>query len=68
VTRATGEVREVRVGDQSYRVVVSVHPAATLYDGSQREPFEAALSTAAGLAGVGDDDDDDGGQSRLGSF
>ncbi len=69
VTSAAGEVREARVGDRSYRVVVSVHPAATLYDGSQREPFETALSTAAELAGVGGGDEDDGdGQSRLGNF
>jgi len=67
VTTAAGEVREARVGDRSYRVVVSVHPAATLYDGTQREPFEAALATAADLAGVTDDTDGDG-QSRLGEF
>ncbi len=67
VTSAAGEVRETRVGDRSYRVVVSVHPAATLYDGSQRAPFETALSTAAELAGVGDDGGGDG-QSRLDSF
>ena len=67
VTKAAGEVREARVGDRSYRVVVSVHPAATLYDGTQREPFEAALATAADLAGVTDDTDGDG-QSRLGEF
>jgi DNA polymerase len=67
VTTAAGEVREARVGDRSYRVVVSVHPAATLYDGSQREPFEAALSTAVELAGLAEDADGDG-QSRLGEF
>jgi DNA polymerase len=72
VTRAAGEVREARVGDRSYRVVVSVHPAATLYDGTQREPFETALATAADLAGVDTDTDADAGdgdgQSRLGEF
>jgi len=67
VTSAAGEVREARVGDRSYRVVVSVHPAATLYDGSQREPFETAITTAAELAGVDDGGDGDG-QSRLGGF
>jgi len=67
VTEAAGEVREARVGDRSYRVVVSVHPAATLYDGSQREPFEAALAAAAELAGVADETGSDG-QSRLGEF
>lgn len=76
VTKAAGDVREARVGGRSYRVVVSVHPAATLYDGSQREPFEAALATAAELAGVegdgsdggGDREESGGGQSRLGEF
>lgn len=67
VTSAAGEVREARVGGRSYRVVISVHPAATLYDGAQREPFEAAIATAVDLAGL-ESDDDDGGQSRLGSF
>ncbi len=67
VTTAAGEVREARVGDRSYRVVVSVHPAATLYDGSQREPFEDAIATAAELAGASGDDGGDG-QSRLGEF
>jgi hypothetical protein len=42
-------------------VLVCVHPAATMYDPGQREPFEAALRTAAEYAG-------DGGQSTLGEF
>ncbi len=68
VTAAAGDVREARVGDRSYRVVVSVHPAATLYDGSQRAPFETALRTAADLAGVDSGNEDGDGQSRLGEF
>jgi DNA polymerase len=49
-------------------VLVSVHPAATLYDRSQREPFEAAIARAVDLAGPGDDAGDGSGQSRLGEF
>lgn len=50
VTQAAGDVEEVRIGDVAHRVVVSVHPAATLYDRSQKETFEGALETAADLA------------------
>jgi DNA polymerase len=45
--------------------VVSVHPAATLYDGSQRETFFETIARAADVAGVGDGD---GGQANLGDF
>jgi len=61
VTTEAGEVRDATIGEQRRRVLVCVHPAATLYDGSQRETFERALRTAAGYAG-------DGGQSTLGEF
>jgi DNA polymerase len=54
------------------RLLVSVHPAATLYDRSQREKFETAIATAADLAGVGtagENGDGTGeGQSRLGDY
>ncbi|MEF8902276.1 MAG: uracil-DNA glycosylase, partial [Halovenus sp.] len=43
------------------RVLVSVHPAATLYDRSQEETFEATIERAAEFT-------DGGGQSRLGEF
>ncbi|MEF8977027.1 MAG: uracil-DNA glycosylase, partial [Halapricum sp.] len=43
------------------RVLVSVHPAATLYDRSQEATFEATIERAAGFT-------DGGGQSRLGEF
>jgi DNA polymerase len=64
VTDEAGSVRDARVGDRSHRVLVSVHPAATLYDASQRETFERAIETAADLAGTGRG----GGQSRLGDY
>ncbi|MFB6251585.1 MAG: uracil-DNA glycosylase family protein [Halobellus sp.] len=66
VTKAAGDVVDVRLGGQGYRAVVSVHPAATLYDGSQRETFFGTIERAAEIAGVGGQDD--GGQSNLGQF
>jgi DNA polymerase len=71
VTKAAGSVHDVRIADTPRRLLVSVHPAATLYDRSQRETFETAIQTAAELAGVGDGTgagDDGGGQSRLGDY
>jgi uracil-DNA glycosylase, family 4 len=65
VTKAAGTVHDARIGERSQRVLVSLHPAATLYDASQREAFAAAVAEAAALAGVGAAD---GGQSRLGDY
>ena len=65
VTKEAGDVVDVRLGDRSYRAVVSVHPAATLYDGSQRETFFETIAHAADLAGVATDGS---GQSSLGDF
>jgi DNA polymerase len=62
VTSETGEVRGVDVAGERRRVLVCVHPAATLYDPSQREPFAATLERAADFA------DESSGQSRLGDF
>ena len=60
VTGEAGTVAEADL-DTVRKVLVCVHPAATLYDPSQRETFETALGRAADFAG-------DGGQSRLGEF
>ena len=60
-----GDVFDVRVGESAYRLLVSVHPAATLYDRSQAETFETTIARAAELSGVGNGED---GQSRLGEF
>jgi DNA polymerase len=65
VTKEAGDVVDVRLGERSYRTVVSVHPAATLYDGSQRETFFETIAHAADLAGVATDGS---GQSSLGDF
>jgi len=67
VTKEAGTVHDVRVGGRSRRVLVSVHPAATLYDPSQKETFAAALDEAVALAGL-DEGSGGGGQSRLGEF
>ncbi|PSP92362.1 uracil-DNA glycosylase, partial [Halobacteriales archaeon QH_8_68_33] len=62
VTNEAGEVREATVGGNPRRVLVCVHPAATLYDPSQRETFAATLERAAEFT------DESSGQSRLGEF
>jgi uracil-DNA glycosylase family 4 len=61
VTNEAGEVHEAELGDALRRVLVCVHPAASLYDPSQRETFERTVRTAADFT-------DDGDQSRLGDF
>jgi uracil-DNA glycosylase family 4 len=66
VTKEAGSVVDARLGGAARRVLVCLHPAATLYDRSQREAFDAAIAKAADLAGVSADDG--GGQSRLGDY
>jgi len=61
VTSEAGNVHEIAVVGERYRLLVCVHPAATLYDASQGETFERAIRTAAEYAG-------DGGQSTLREF
>jgi len=61
VTSEAGDVNEVTIGGAPRRVLVSVHPAATLYDRSQESTFEATIERAAEFV-------EDGGQSRLGEF
>jgi uracil-DNA glycosylase family 4 len=65
VTKEAGSVHDARVGSGSYRVLLSVHPAATLYDRSQESTFADALDEAVALAGLDEGED---GQSRLGEF
>jgi DNA polymerase len=65
VTKEAGEVYDARVGETSHRVLVCVHPAATLYDGSQRETFQETIQQAAALAGA---NDGGSGQARLGDW
>ena len=64
VTKEAGSVETVELGGQRRDVLVCVHPAATLYDGSQESTLESALDTAATMADV----ETNGSQSRLGEF
>ena len=65
VTKEAGSVVDARIGESSRRVLVCVHPAATLYDRSQEETFEETILKAAELSGAGDGSS---GQSRLGDY
>jgi DNA polymerase len=70
VTAEAGSVVDARLGGESRRVLVCLHPAATLYDRSQREAFDDAIAMAADLAGDSTDgvSGGGGGQSRLGEY
>lgn len=62
VTSEAGSVYDARIAGTARQILVCVHPAATLYDPSQRETFEETVTTAVEfLDGSGD-------QSRLGEF
>jgi len=61
VTGEAGDVLACDIGGSTRRVMVSVHPAATLYDPGQEGTFRAAMRAAADHVGSG-------GQSTLGDF
>lgn len=61
VTSEAGEINQTQLGGTDRPVLVSLHPAATLYNPGQRSRFDAAIETAADYAG-------DGGQSTFGQF
>jgi uracil-DNA glycosylase family 4 len=61
VTSEASQVVDCDLGGARRQVLVSVHPAATLYDPGQQETLRTALETAADYAG-------DGGQTTLGGF
>jgi DNA polymerase len=61
VTSEAGSIEAVDIAGTHRKVLVCVHPAATLYDRSQRETFQHAIEKAADFA-------DDDGQQRLGDF
>ena len=65
ITNEAGSLEEVRIEGTPRRVLLCVHPAATLYDRSQEETFANALERAAELADVGESDS---GQTRLDEF
>ncbi|EMA65342.1 phage SPO1 DNA polymerase-related protein [Halorubrum aidingense JCM 13560] len=68
ITSESGTVVDARIADASRRVLLSVHPAATLYDRSQRDGFFETIARASELAGVHNRSDGGSGQSRLGEF
>ena len=63
ITSEAGRVETVELGGTSRDVLLCVHPAATLYDRSQRETLDRVIAKAADLAG-----NPTGGQSSLGEF
>ncbi|MDZ5811727.1 uracil-DNA glycosylase [Halorubrum sp. AD140] len=67
ITAESGDVVDARVADASRRVLLSVHPAATLYDRSQRDGFFEAIARAGELSGAGGAAGGSG-QSRLGEY
>ncbi|THE64587.1 uracil-DNA glycosylase [Salinadaptatus halalkaliphilus] len=65
VTKEAGTLEDVRIGGEPRRLLVCVHPAATLYDRSQEETFRTTLERAAELADI---DGTEGGQTRLDGY
>jgi len=62
VTGEAGDVFDVAIEGTPRRVMVCVHPAATLYDPSQTETFASTLEKAVDFT------DGESGQRRLGDF
>ena len=62
VTGEAGDVTDVTVDGGPQPVMICVHPAATLYDPSQKETFQSTLEKAAEFT------DGESGQRRLGDF
>ncbi len=65
VTNEAGTLEDIRVDGTPLRVLICLHPAATLYDRSQSTTFEETIVQAADLAGVADGES---GQTRLDGF
>jgi uracil-DNA glycosylase family 4 len=61
VTAEAGDTDRVDLAGASRVVMISLHPAATLYDNSTAERFAATIRAAADYA-------PDGGQQRLGDY
>jgi DNA polymerase len=61
VTTEAGRVERATIGGTQREVLICVHPAASLYDPTQRDTLEAAIATAATMAGTSQ-------QSRLGEY
>lgn len=61
VTAEAGSVVRTEVGADMVDVLICVHPAASLYDPSQRATLERVIEKAAAMTGTG-------GQARIGDF
>jgi uracil-DNA glycosylase family 4 len=61
VTGEAGSMVDHEIAGETRRVLICVHPAATLYDPGQQETFERTIAKATDFV-------DDRGQSRLGDF
>jgi DNA polymerase len=55
VTNEAGAIETAELGGARYDTLVCVHPAATLYDRSQRSTFRGAIEKAATAVGAGGD-------------
>jgi len=66
ITSESGDVVDARIAGAARRVLLSVHPAATLYDRSQRDGFFETVARAGELSGTAGAES--GGQSRIGEF
>ncbi|MFB6152996.1 MAG: uracil-DNA glycosylase family protein [Halodesulfurarchaeum sp.] len=64
VTSEAGSVDRLELDGNGYPVLVSIHPAAVLYDRSQRETLETVLERAVSMAGG----EERNGQAQLGDF
>lgn len=49
VTAEAGRSEQVTIRGTAYRVLIGIHPAATLYDPSTRETFDEVIADAAAL-------------------
>lgn len=67
VTKEAGSVVEHRIGGGARKLLISVHPAAMLYDRSQEATLDATVEKAAALIGAGGEGEGND-QSRLDSF
>jgi len=54
ITGEAGDIVRTELGGKKRDVLLSVHPAATLYDPEQKGTFERAIERAATVAGSGD--------------
>ncbi|MFB6254108.1 MAG: uracil-DNA glycosylase family protein [Halobacteriaceae archaeon] len=62
ITNEIGSLETISIGENSFDVLLCIHPAATLYDASQKQNFEQAIGKAAEMINTS------GGQSSLTDF